>query len=149
MKSLKIYNVKIKNIVDKIPDITNLSTKTTLNAKINEVKGERPSITKLATTAALTTVENKVPNVSNLVKKTDQETKIRDIFLLKKITDDNHDEYISNPEFNEFPAEVYAVRLRLANLANKKDISNFAKKKDFGNKLLSFNKIINLQQKLK
>ena len=71
MKSLKIYNVKIKNIVDKIPDITNLSTKTTLNAKINEVKGERPSITKLATTAALTTVENKVPNVSNLVKKTD------------------------------------------------------------------------------
>ena len=33
-----VYNAKIKNIEDKIPDITNLATKTTLNAKINEVK---------------------------------------------------------------------------------------------------------------
>ena len=63
------YNAKIKNIEDKIPDITNLATKTTLNAKINEVKGEIPSITNLATTTALTAVENKIPNVSNLVKK--------------------------------------------------------------------------------
>ena len=30
-----VYNAKIKYIEDKIPDITNLSTKTTLNAKIN------------------------------------------------------------------------------------------------------------------
>ena len=29
-----VYNAKIKNIKDKIPDITNLATKTTLNAKI-------------------------------------------------------------------------------------------------------------------
>ena len=29
------YNAKIKNIEDKMPDITNLATKTTLNAKIN------------------------------------------------------------------------------------------------------------------
>ena len=29
-----VYNAKIKNIEDKIPDITNLATKTTLNAKI-------------------------------------------------------------------------------------------------------------------
>ena len=49
-----VYNAKIKNIEDKIPDITNLATKTTLNAKINEVKGEIPSITNLATTTALT-----------------------------------------------------------------------------------------------
>ena len=32
------YNAKIKNIEDKIPDISNLATKTTLNIKINEVK---------------------------------------------------------------------------------------------------------------
>ena len=50
-----------------MPDITNLAAKTTLNAKINEVKGEIPSITNLATTTALTAVENKIPNVSNLV----------------------------------------------------------------------------------
>ena len=36
-----------------MPDITNLVTNTTLNAKINEVKGEIPSITNLAATAAL------------------------------------------------------------------------------------------------
>ena len=60
-----VCNAKIKNIEDKIPDITNLATNTTLNAKINEVKGEIPSITNLATTAALTTIENKILSVSN------------------------------------------------------------------------------------
>ena len=36
-----------------MPDITNLATKATLNAKINEVKGEIASIINLATTTAL------------------------------------------------------------------------------------------------
>ena len=49
--------------------ITNLATKTTLKAKINEVKTEIPSITNLATTTVLTAVENEIPNASNLVKK--------------------------------------------------------------------------------
>ena len=38
-----------------------------------------PSIAGLATTAALTAVENKIPNVINLVKKTDYNAKISDI----------------------------------------------------------------------
>ena len=50
-----VYKAKIKNIEDKIPDVTKLTTNTTLNAKINDVKGEIPSITNLATTAALNT----------------------------------------------------------------------------------------------
>ena len=89
-----VYNAKIKNIEDKmsditnlatsaslnakinefkaeIPSITNLGTTGSLNAKINEVKGEIPSVTNLATITALTAVENKIPNVSNLFKKTD------------------------------------------------------------------------------
>ena len=53
------YDAKIKNIEDKIPDISNLATKSNLNTKINEVKNEIPSITGLETTSALTTVENK------------------------------------------------------------------------------------------
>ena len=58
MMSLKkiyiyIYNTKIKNIENKIPDITNLATNASLNAKINEVKGEIPNITNLATNASL------------------------------------------------------------------------------------------------
>ena len=32
------YITEIKNIEDKIPDITNIASKTTLYAKINEVK---------------------------------------------------------------------------------------------------------------
>ena len=47
-----IYNAKIKNIADKIPDITKLATNTTLNVKINEIKKEIPSITNLASAAA-------------------------------------------------------------------------------------------------
>ena len=57
-------------IEDKIPDITNAATKSTLNAKVNEVKGEIPNINNLATTRALNAVEDKIPSVSNLVKKT-------------------------------------------------------------------------------
>ena len=34
------FDDKIKNIEDKIPDITNLSTNASLNAKINEVKNK-------------------------------------------------------------------------------------------------------------
>ena len=61
------YNAKIKNIEDKISDMSNLATKTILNTKINEVKNEISRINGLATTSALSAVENKVPSVSNLV----------------------------------------------------------------------------------
>ena len=57
----------MKNNEDKIPDITNLATNTTLNAKTKKVKKEISSISNLATTTAVTAVENKIPNVSNLV----------------------------------------------------------------------------------
>ena len=65
-----VYNANIKKIEDKISDITNLATNTSLIAKINEVKGKIPSIINLATTTALTAAENKIPNINNLVKKT-------------------------------------------------------------------------------
>ena len=35
-----VYNAKIKNIEDKIPDITNLAVNTTLNSKKSEVKNK-------------------------------------------------------------------------------------------------------------
>ena len=55
--------------------ISNLATATALNAKINGVKNKVPNITNLATITALTVFENAMPNVSNLVKKTDYNTK--------------------------------------------------------------------------
>ena len=38
----------MKNIEDKISDITNLVTNASVDAKINEVKGEIPNITNVA-----------------------------------------------------------------------------------------------------
>ena len=49
--------------------MTNLATNASFNAIINQVKGEIRNITNLATTRALTAVENKMPSVSNLVGK--------------------------------------------------------------------------------
>ena len=43
------------------------------------MKTEIPSISGLVTTSALTAVENKMPNVSNLLKKTDYDTKVNEI----------------------------------------------------------------------
>ena len=90
---------KIKNIEDKIPDITNLATKTTLNAKINEVECEILNVANLATETTLTVVGNEIPSVSNLVTKTDYNTKINEVE--KKITDHNHDKYITTLECNK------------------------------------------------
>ena len=86
-----VYNPKIKNVEDKMPDIINLANNTTLNTKIDEVKGKIHNITNLATTAALTAVENKIPNVSNLVKFNGIEKKLlimimTNILLIQNLT---------------------------------------------------------------
>ena len=124
MKSSKKteYNANIKNIEDKLPDISNLANKTNLNTKINEAKNEIPSITFLATTSALTVVENKIPDTSNLVKKTDYNTKVTEIE--KKLTDHNHDKYITTTEFNKLATDTFSARLVQANLIKKTDFDH-------------------------
>ena len=62
-------SAKINEVNNVTRDITNLPTFTNLKAKTNEVKSKTPNITTLDTTTARTTVENKVPSASNLVKK--------------------------------------------------------------------------------
>ena len=63
----KMYIMLKSEIEDKIPDITNMATNTTLNAKINQVKNEISSITNLATTTALTAVENEISDHSKYI----------------------------------------------------------------------------------
>ena len=141
-------NVKVKNAmvkILKIREITNLATNASLNAKINEVKGKIPSITNLATTAAVTTDENKIFNISNLVKRTDYNKQTNK--MEKKITDRDHDKYITTPEFNMLTAENVAAMFQQGNLASKSVISNCVNKADFDTNLLSFNKIINSNKK--
>ena len=56
----EVYNSKIKNIEEKVPDITNLATNASLNAKIKEVKGEISNIINLATTMLLLLLKKKI-----------------------------------------------------------------------------------------
>ena len=125
----------------KIPDTNGLVKKTDCNANITEIEGLVTNITNLATTTALTVVENKIPSVSKLVEKSDYNTRINEIEM--KITDLNYDKYITTPEFNKLTAENSTPRLKLANLARKNNIANFVNKTDVNNKLSTFNKRIN------
>ena len=50
-----------------------------LTLKSMKLKKQVASITNLVTTTALISAQNKIPNVSNLVKETDYNTKINEI----------------------------------------------------------------------
>ena len=60
---------KIDDASKKILDASGLVIKTDYNAKITDIEGKIPSITSLATTAALNAVNDKMSNVCNLLKK--------------------------------------------------------------------------------
>ena len=93
------YDTDKSEIENKIPDTSGLIKNTDYNAKITEIEDTIPSISGLATNAALTAAKNKTPNINSLVKKTDYDTKITEIE--KKLTDRNHDKYITTLEFNK------------------------------------------------
>ena len=95
--------------------MTNLVKKT----KLTELENKIPDVSNLGTTNALTAVENEIRNVSSLVKKTDYDTKIRE--LEKKLTDHNHDKYITTSEFNTLAASVFNAILAQANLITETD----------------------------
>ena len=54
------YNTKINEIEDKIPNTSNLATKTALTTIENKI----PSVSNLATKTALTAIKNKIPDIS-------------------------------------------------------------------------------------
>ena len=59
----------------KIPDASDLAKNTELNTEITEIESKIPNSTGLTTNSTLTAVENKIPDVGSLVKKTDYDTK--------------------------------------------------------------------------
>ena len=74
----------------------------------------------MAINSVLTAVENKIPDVSSLIKKTDYNTKIAKIE--NKVNDNNDDKYITTPEFNTMAADVFKARLAAqADLIRKPD----------------------------
>ena len=120
------FVAKVNNI-----DTSGLVKKTDCNTKIAEIEGKIPDISGLATKAALTTVENKIPSISGLVKKTYYNTKITDIE--NKLNNHNHDKYVATSQFNTLAGDVFNARLAQANLITKTD---------FDAKLSSLNKKI-------
>ena len=70
----------------------------------------------------MTAVENEIPDTSNLVKKTDYNTKVTEIE--KKLTDHNHDKYITTTEFNKLATDAFNTRIVQANLVKKTDFDN-------------------------
>ena len=115
------FVLKTKYLEDKteleknIPDVINLVKKT----KLTELENKIPDVSSLARKTALTVVETKIPSVNNLVNKTNYNTKITE--TEKKLTDHNHDKYITTPEFNTLAADVFNARLAQANLITKTD----------------------------
>ena len=100
---------KISDADKRIPNASKLVKKTDYNAKICEIENKIPSIGGLATNSAPTAVENKIP-VTNLVKKTKKtgyDPKI--LYIEKKVTDHDHDKYITTSEFNKLTAEHFAA----------------------------------------
>ena len=64
-------------------DTSKLVDKTDYNANIKYIEDKIPTVTKLATTAALSAVENKISNVSDVIKvQADYDVKISDIVTL-------------------------------------------------------------------
>ena len=126
MMLLKNAYIMIKSNILKIrkPDITNLVTNTTVNAKINEFFKKIPSIADLATTAAFNTrtnqIKNKIPNITNLAT-TSSFTAVENEML-------DHSKYITTLEFNKLSAGGLAARLAQTNLASINDVANFVKK---------------------
>ena len=110
------YDTDKSDIGKKIRDADKKNPK---NAKITEIDGKIPTITRLATISVLTAVENKIPDVFGLVKKTDYETKSSEIE--NKVSDHNHDKYINTPEFIILAARVFNARLAQADLSTKTD----------------------------
>ena len=82
-----------------MPDITNIATNTTLNAKINEVQNKILNITNLA----ISQIENEIT------------------------IDHDHDKYITTQEFNKLRSEIFTAKLSQANLASKCDTANLVK----------------------
>ena len=78
---------------------------------------QNPDVSSLSTKAALTAVENNIPDVSSLVKKTNYNTKITEIE--KKLTDHNHDKYITAPEFDTLAADVRLKQTKILLVDNE------------------------------
>ena len=67
---------ELKQVENKIPNVSNFATKSDVSNSVSEVEKKIPSVANLATKEELTAVENKIPNVSNFATTSYVETAI-------------------------------------------------------------------------
>ena len=80
---------------------------------MNKAKDEILSSNNLATTAALTNVENKIPNVNDLAKKANYDGKISEM----------EDKCFSTSEYNKFPNNILDTEITQKKLVNEYDLN--------------------------
>ena len=100
--------------------------KTDYNAKIIEIEGKIPSVTGLATSVVVNAVENKITNVSNLVKKADYGAKILYIEV----------RYCTTSDYNKFTYEILDTKIKEKELVNK-FVSGFIDNSDLNKKIVT------------
>ena len=83
-----------------------------------------PSITSLATISALTAIENKVPDVSDLVKETNYDAEISDIAP----------KYFAMVGYNNFTSQTLDAKLKKKELVHKSAIAGFINNADLDKK---------------
>ena len=93
--------------------------KTKYNTDKTELENKIPDISNLATKTALTAVENKIPSISSLVKTTDYNTKNTEVE--NKLNNHNQDKNNDTSELNKLAADVFHARIAQANLIRKTD----------------------------
>ena len=94
-------------------DTSKLVNKTDYNVKTKDIEDKIPDITNLATTTALTNVENKISDVSDLVKKADYDAKIKDI----------KDKYLTTSDYNKFTNNIPDLKITAKRLVDESGLN--------------------------
>ena len=105
--------------------MNSLFKKTDHNSKITEIEGKMPSISALATSSALTAVENIIPDVSSLVTKLNYNAKINEIAS----------KYITTADYNKFTKDIVDNSIKSKNLVTKTEFD--AKLQDISKRITS------------
>ena len=67
-------------------------------------------------------LKNRLHFYQQFSQETDHNAKINE--TERKVTNHNHDQYITPPKFNKFTAEIFSPRIAQANLITKTDFDN-------------------------
>ena len=104
-------------------------TATVFNTKIGEVENKLPDTNRLATTTLLNTkpgeVDNKFPDVSKPVKKADYDSKVTDI----------KEKYFTTAVYNKFTSNILDTKIKQKKLLNESNVSNLVNDSDLNTKL--------------